>query len=221
MLTPETRKTLLGLSTPMLVDARASLGLHASHLDPGIRPVVPYSRMVGTAVTVRLEQAADESSADLLPLVDAYESQQASSGWIMVIQVPTELHSYGIFGEGSATMGRRHGFVGALVEGAARDTLELKAMAFPVFSRTIAPGFMLGLASVADVGGPVQVAGRTIHAGDVICADNDGVVVVRPDELADVVAKALAIDAWEHAHNSLMAQGTGHEEAKGIVGSMP
>ena len=139
----------------------------------------------------------------------------------MVIQVPEELHSYGIVGEGAATMGRRHGFVGALVEGAARDTLELKDMAFPVFSRTIAPGFMLGLASVADVGGPVQVAGRTIHAGDVICADNDGVVVVRPDELEDLAAKALAIVAWEHAHNSLMAQGTGHEEAKDIVGPMP
>ena len=215
------RNTLLSCSTPLFVDARVRLGLPESHLDPGIRPVVPFSRMAGTAVTVRLEVAPNEVSTDLTPLVHAYESQYESSGSIIVIQVPAELHGDGTFGEGAATIARRSGFVGALVEGAVRDTLELQEMRFPAFSRTIAPGYIFGKVSAVAVGEPVLVGGRTIHAGDVIVADNDGVVIVRPEELDEVVARALAIKGWEHRMLSLMADGKSTKEAEEHAGHMP
>lgn len=217
----EMRDKLLTLSTPMLADARYSLGLQPSHLDPGIRPLVPYTRMVGEALTVRLEPAPDKQSADLTPLIRAYETQSRSSCAIMVTQVPVELHQYGIFGEGGATMALGHGFVGTLIEGAVRDTHDLRPMDFPVFSRTISPGFMGGQARVASVGDPVVVGGRTIHTMDVIAADNDGVIVIRPDELHDLLARALAVQAWEIAHNALMARGKTHEEGEELVGPMP
>jgi regulator of RNase E activity RraA len=57
MIDADLLNTLSSLSTPLLVDARLRLGLPEGDLDPGIRPVVPFSRMVGTAVTVRLEAA--------------------------------------------------------------------------------------------------------------------------------------------------------------------
>jgi len=215
------RDKLLSLSTPMLADARHSLELEPSHLDPGIRPLVPYTRMAGEAVTVRLEAAPDRQSADLTPLVRAYETQSRSSCAIMVTQVPVELHQYGIFGEGGATMALGHGFVGVLIEGAVRDSHDLRPMGFPVFHRTIAPGFMGGLARVASLGEPVVVGGRTIRQDDVIAADNDGVIVIRPDELDDLLARALAVQEWEIAHNALMAQGKTHEEGEEIVGPMP
>ena len=217
----ELRNTLLSCSTPLFVDARVRLGLPESHLDPGIRPVVPFNRMAGTAVTVRLEVAPNEASADLTPLVWAYESQYESSGSIIVIQVPAERHGDGIFGEGAATMARRGGFVGALVEGAVRDSLELREMQFPAFSRTIAPGYIVGKASAVAVEEPVLVGGRTIHAGDVIVADNDGVVILRPEELDEVVARALAIKEWEHRMHSLMTEGKSAKEAEELAGLMP
>lgn len=221
MLNPGMRGTLLSLSTPLLADARRRLGLPESHLDPGIRPVAPFSRMAGTAVTVRIEAAAHEDSADLTLLIDAYESQPESSCSIIVIQVPTELHRYGIFGGGSATLARRHGFVGALVEGGVRDTHDLLAMEFPTFSRTVTPGYIVGISSAVALGEPVLVGGRTIHSGEVIVADNDGVIVVRPDELGDVAARAQAIQEWEHRVHSLVAEDRSHKEAGEAVGPMP
>ena len=104
MLSSQQYEVLQALSTPLLADARVRLGLLESHLDPGIRPVVPFTRMMGTAVTVRLEMATDESSGDLSLLRDTYASQAPGSFSIIVIQVPEQLHRYGIVGEGAATL---------------------------------------------------------------------------------------------------------------------
>jgi len=195
--------------------------LPETHLDHGIKPAIPFSKMVGPAVTVRLEPAPNPRAADLTPLIRAYESQPESSGAVMVIQVPPELHERGIFGGGAATMARRHGFVGALIEGAARDTHELREMRFPAFSRAVSPGYIVDSVSVAAVDGPVLVGGRTIHAGDVIAADNDGVVVIRPPELNDVAALARAVKEWEHRRHSMAAGGKTYEEINKITGPMP
>ena len=150
MLDVNLRESLLSLSTALLVDARDRLGLPESHLDPGIRPAIPFCKMVGTAVTVRLDLAPDPETADLTPLNQAYESQ-SGAGAIIVIQVPTALHGQAIFGEGSATFAGRHGFVGALVEGGLRDTEDLRDMNFPAFSRTITPGYIIGKASATTL----------------------------------------------------------------------
>ena len=221
MIDPQVRNQLLSLSTPLIVDARFRLGLPESHLDPAIRPVVPFSRMVGTAVTVLLDVTTDEASADLQPLVQAYESQEKTSFSIIVIQVPPELHADGIFGGGAATLSRRNGFVGALVDGAARDSHELQDMEFPVFSRTIAPGYIVGKTSAVAVGEPVLIGGRTIHAGDMIVADNDGVSIIRPDEFDNVVARAQEIKEWEDRFHAAIAEGKSVEQAVEIFGSIP
>ncbi len=221
MLSLQLREKLLSLSTPLLVDARVRLGLSESHLDPGIRPAVPFTRMAGTAVTVRLEMATDEFPADLALLADTYESQSLESYSIMVIQVPEELRGYGIVGEGGATLARAHGFVGALIEGAARDSHDLRDMKFPVFSRMIAPGYIHGKALAVAANEPVVIGARTIYAGDVVVGDNDGVIVVRPEELSDVVAKAQAIREWEHGVNAAFAAGQSAKEALAVGGEMP
>jgi len=221
MLKSETRETLLSMSTPFLVDARSSLRLPESHLDHGIKPVVPFSRMVGSAVTVRIEVAPNEESADLVPMVEAYESQSESSLAIIVIQMPPELYEYGIFGEGAATMARRHGYVGALVDGTVRDSHELKAMQFPVFTRHVSPGYIVGLSSAVGVGEPVLVGGRTVHQGDIIVGDNNGVIVLRPDEIDDVLARARAIHEWEQRSHKLLAEGVPHSKIRQIAGPFP
>ena len=167
-LSAERREDLLLLSVPLLVDARASLRLPESHLDRGIRPVVPFSRMVGTAATVRLELARDASTAGLGLYEQACGSKGERDYPIIVVYVPAELHGDGILGEGMATLARASGFVGALVEGAVRDTQDLRVMEFPAFSRTIAPGYIVGKATAVERDQPVVIGGRTIHVDDVI-----------------------------------------------------
>jgi 4-hydroxy-4-methyl-2-oxoglutarate aldolase len=221
MLSANLRESLLLLSTPLLADAKVRAGLPESHLDAGIRPVVPYSRMVGTAVPVRLEVAHDEASADLTLLSRAYESGGSTSYPIMVIQVPPELHGYGVFGEGSAIFARARGFVGALVEGAARDSHDLRALAFPTFSRVIAPGNIHGKATAVALNEPVVIGGKTVFPGDVIMADNDAVVVIRPAELEQIVSRAQAIRIWEARVHESLADGHDHKAAIKMAGPMP
>lgn len=219
MLSPELTHRLQNLSTALLADARVRLKLADGHLDPGIRPVVPFSSMIGTAVTVELGVAKDEASADLTPMLDAYQSQ-TQPGSIMVIQIPVALHGYGIFGEGAATLARRHGFTGVLVEGAVRDTLDLRKMEFPAYSRTIAPGYIVGKARAA-AGQTVQVGGRTIHQADTIIGDNDGVMVIRPDELEAVIAKAEAIKDWERRAHQVFVDGGSYQDIYRRAGPVP
>jgi len=214
------QSTLLSLSTAMLADARVRLGLPENHLDSGIRPVVPFSKMAGCAVTVELEMAPDEASADLSGVVQAYEEPGVACP-IIVIQIPEAAHHQGIFGEGAATMARKTGYVGVLVEGAVRDSHELRDMEFPAFSRCIAPGYIVGHVSVKTVGEPVVIGGRTIRKGDVILADNDGVIVVGAEDLEAVVEKSLAIKQWEIGVHSQVAAGKTASEAIGVVGPMP
>jgi 4-hydroxy-4-methyl-2-oxoglutarate aldolase len=221
MIDTQLRQRLVSLSTPLLADARYRLGLPETHLDGSIRPAVPFTRMAGVAVTVRLETAKDEASADLGAMIRAFEAQTKGSSSIMVIQVPEELHNQGIFGEGSATLGRKHGFVGALIDGAVRDTQELKEIEFPTFSRTIAPGYIVGKATAVEAGEPLEIGGRTIHEGDAIMGDNDGLILIRPDELAEVVARAEAIKDWEARVHGAVAQGSSHEEIMKVAGEMP
>ena len=215
------RESLLSLSTPMLVDAMVQEGIPESYLDAGIRPIVPFSRMVGTAVTVQLEVARDESAAEMKLLSRAYQSGPGTNYPIIVLQVPVELHGYGIFGEGAATCAHAHGYVGALVEGAARDSHDLRGMDFPAFSRTIIPGYIMGKASAVALNEPVVIGGRTIHSGDVIVGDNDGVVVIRPEKLEDIVARAQAIKNWEVRGNKRLAEGMSFEEVDELTGPMP
>lgn len=220
MLTPELRQRLANLPTALLADARVRLKLPESHLDPGIRPVVPFTAMTGTAVTVELEAVEDEASADLTPLLDAYQAQ-SRPGSIMVIQIPLSLHGHGIFGEGAASLARRHGFAGALIEGAVRDTPDLARMEFPAWSRTVAPGYIVGKSRVASAGQAVRVGGRSIHPGDAIAADNDGVVVIRPDEMEAVVARAEAIKEWERRVHRAVSDGADYREVLRRAGPMP
>tara|TARA_B100001013_G_scaffold146714_1_gene86806 strand:+ start:130 stop:792 length:663 start_codon:yes stop_codon:yes gene_type:complete len=220
MLCSKLRERLQALSPALLADARSRLELPEKHLDPNIRPFTPFISMIGTAVTVKLGIAENKASADLTRMLEAYESQ-TETGVIMVIEVPTALHSYGIFGDGAATIARKHGFLGVLVEGAVRDTPDLQKMDFPAFSRTIAPGYIIGKASVLDTHGPVMVGGQTIDQGDVIVADNDGVIVIPPQELEKNISHAESIKQWEEQVHKLYEEGGSSKDIATQVGPLP
>ena len=139
----------------------------------------------------------------------------------MVIQIPRSLHRHGIFGEGAASLAKKHGFTGALIEGAVRDTPDLAKMGFPAFSRTVAPGYIVGKSKVAAANRPVQVGERTIHPGDVITADNDGVIIIRPNELELVIAKAEAIKEWEQQVHRALDNEADYQKVLRQAGPMP
>ncbi len=221
MLTAEKRDTLLRLSTPLVVDAMDRLGLPERVLDPAIRPVVPFTKMAGTAVTVLLESQPDPGKANLGIYSQAFETGREVCCPIIVVEVPKAHHHQGIFGEGAATLGLQNGFVGALIDGAVRDTHDLYRMDFTAFSRTIAPGYICGKVEAVSLDEPVCIGGVTIEAGQIVFGDNDGVVVIDPTDLDTVIEKAQAIQQWEHIMHSLFVEGYSSDDAYKKAGPMP
>lgn len=172
---------------PALVKRLSQFGVATLHEAMGrtglmrssIRPVYAGARLCGNAVTV-LAQPGDN-----LMLHVAVE--QVREGDIVVVACTAE-NGDGMFGELLATSYRAHGACGLVSEAAVRDVGALREMGFPVFSRVIsAKG--TARATLGSVNVPVICAGALVNPGDVIVADDDGVVVV-PREIAAQTADA-------------------------------
>ncbi|MFE0418466.1 4-carboxy-4-hydroxy-2-oxoadipate aldolase/oxaloacetate decarboxylase [Streptomyces tendae] len=148
-------------------------------LGPGIRPVQQGVRVAGTAVTVL------GWPGDNLMIHAAVE--QCGEGDVLVVTT-TSPSTDGLFGELFATALQRRGVRGIVLNTGIRDTQELREMGFAAWSRAVsAQGTVKATGGSVNV--PIAVDGQVIRPGDVIVADDDGVVVV-PRERARQVAEA-------------------------------
>jgi 4-hydroxy-4-methyl-2-oxoglutarate aldolase len=163
------------------------IGLHGRVLDPQIRPLLPYTKLIGTAVTLKLE-VCESGGSYVEQYSDAFEAGKNLLSPILIIESPPEA-KFGTMGSGGAYILRRHyGFVGCILEGIVRDTDDLRNMQFQVYARSISPAFEFGKMRGVSACKPVKVGGVTISTGDVIVGDNDGAVAIPREQLTRVIA---------------------------------
>jgi 4-hydroxy-4-methyl-2-oxoglutarate aldolase len=121
----------------------------------------------------------------------------------------------GGFGEILATACRARGIAGLVTDGGVRDGLAIKELRFPAFC----PGLcMKGTVkeTLGTVNQPISIGGVWVRPGDLVSADDDGVVIIRPEEAAEVVARARAREEKEAGFKQALRDGAELLELIGI-----
>jgi regulator of RNase E activity RraA len=169
-------------------------------MDLGIRPLWASERVAGPAFTVRCPPGDN-----LMLHAAIYRAEPGS-----VIVVESGDTEYALAGGNVCAIAHRRGVEAFVLDGVIRDIGEIREDGFPVHARGVVP--IPGVKKVvAPLNGPITCGGVTVHSGDIVVGDEDGIIVVpaaRADEVLAEAQRKLAkeaeqtLDQWEESHRA-------------------
>jgi regulator of RNase E activity RraA len=198
-------RDLLKVYSPSCVvaDSQQRAGVMRSFM----RPLTTDVRFVGPALTVRLEPGNQVDCLDALSV--------AQAGDVIVVDAAGETET-SIWGGLMSGLCKMKGVVGAVIDGAMRDTDETRDLGFHIVARAIVPRSThtpySGRMDPIEINVPIQCAGILVNPGDLVLADEIGVVVVPLDQAAAVLKAAQTQAEKEELTRAKIRQGKTVEE---------
>jgi len=193
-------------SAATIHEAQGRLGA----LSSSIKPVDPAMSLCGPAFTVR---CAPRDNL-MLQVAIAY----ARPGDVIVVSAG-EYTEAGSFGDVLANACQAKGIAGLVTDTGVRDTAELRRLGLPVFSYSVS---IKGTVkeTIGPMAEPVMIGGETVRPGDVVRGDADGVVVVRHEDVADVIRTSQERDDAEAAYIAAYRAGKSVIEVSDLAGTL-
>ena len=193
---PEHLAALAGVQTGFVTDAMSGRGA----LDYRIKPLAPLSQpLIGTAMTCHC------GPADNLALFGALASARPGD---FLLAATDGFTGTAVTGDLLLGMARNRGIAGLVTDGLARDLAGILAVGLPVFCAGLTPNSP-ARNGPGTVGLPVVLGSVAVEAGDIIVADNDGVVVIPRSAAADVLARLQDVRTAEADLDAKVKAGLG------------
>ncbi len=189
--------------------------LNITGVASGIRPITGQIRVIGPAVTVKQIACtmgtytdADFCIADVLDF--------AEPGDVLVFDnAGLEISTWGGL---ASTAAKIKGIEGTIIDGACRDVSQTIEIGYPVFSRHITPRTGKTRLKMVELNAPVQCGGVRVNPGDIVVADQTGVVVVPALEAQGILDKALANEKREKEFFEQLMKGKSFKEMQQKTG---
>ncbi len=176
------------LTTAMLSDALDECGLRAQVLEHRLIPVVAGSRAFGRAAAARFVPSSDDNADDPYgAAIDFISSLQRGE---LAVLATGESNASAFWGELFSAAAIGAGVVGAVTDGNLRDTGKIAGLGFPAFARSHRPIDYRRRMELVGTRETVTIGGVRIADGDLVLADDDGIVVVPHEREAEVLSAA-------------------------------
>jgi regulator of RNase E activity RraA len=203
----------LGDLTGTVSDILDQLGIAGAVPASVLRPSDPKARIVGPALTVhnraRTDSVAVAVAGKKSGLGEISAHKLAQAGDVLVIQGVANVSSLGGV---SATVGKRQGELGAIVDGGARDVDHSRSIGYPIWSASVTPITGKWRVETVGVNVAVTIAGIRVAPGDLVLADECGVCFVPAEKAGEVLAMAQRMSSWEEERLKKLASGISLED---------
>jgi regulator of RNase E activity RraA len=197
------------LYSAVLADVLDALGHRHSALPGAIRPLRPTWKLFGRAATLNARSVDHEPERPYLVEMECIDALKPGD---VLVATGNGDASSALWGELLSTAARAHGAEGAVLDALTRDAAKILEMDFPVWTTGFCPLDSKGRLDATDHGRPLTIGEVTVHPGDYIFADIDGVVVI-PQGLAEqALTRALEKVSGENRVREELARGRSVKE---------